>query len=467
MRFHLLLIFLWFFHGDGCSQAGYVRIDSIFIQGNNKTRSEIVLRELPFRKGDTLEIDGLATHLQKGEQWLMNTGLFNRASIYFRNWEGDSDRVQLQVDVEEAWYFYPIPLFELADRNFNVWWVDHQRSLERVNYGLDFLYRNATGRGDRLNATIKQGYSKMLLFQYQLPYLNQKKDLGISLYTLYSRNREINYATLGNKQAFFRLEDDFSLTRFITQATLTYRPGLTRYYRLSLGFFRNQVAPEVLERLGVDFFLNGQHVQRYLTLGASYTFDNRDARPYPMAGAYFWTELRKDGLGIFPDRNALTLWTDYQRFFQLGSSPFNLGMAARGKLSLIRQLQPYNDYRALGYQRNTLRGYEYYVVEGLDMLLIKSSLRAKLWEDQITFGKIVPISAFRRIPFKLMLALNSDLGYINDPWNPYQNSFSNRLLWGRGIGLDAVILFNFVLRMEASMNHLGEKGLFFHFNMNL
>ncbi len=449
------------------SQDSFVRIDSIFVEGNKKTRREIVLREMPFRQGNSIHIANLEPKLREAERWLMNTGLFNSVQVFFKNWEGSSNKVHLQVQLEETWYFYPVPLFELADRNFNVWWVDYQRSLERVNYGLDFLYRNATGRSDRLNVSLKQGYSQMLLFQYNLPYLNAEKTLGITLYNLYSRNREINYATIGNKQAFFKLEDDFSITRYSGNITLVYRPALAKYYRISLGYTRNSISPKVLESVGLDFFLNGGTVQRFFSLGMSYTSDNRDFRPYPLSGNYFWAEIKKDGLGIFKDRNGLTFWTDYQRYFPLGKSPFNLGVSTKGKISLIRGKQPYNDYRAIGYQRNTLRGYEYYVVDGLDMLLLKSSLRIKLWENQVNFGKIVPIPAFRRVPFKFLLSLNSDMGFANDPWNPFGNSFNQQLLWGRGVGLDTVILFNFVLRIEASMNHLGEKGLFFHFNTNL
>lgn len=449
------------------SQDAFVRIDSIIVVGNKKTRVEIILREMTLRQGDSILLSHLESGIEEAERWLLNTGLFNWVKIQPWNLAGEPNKVHLRVQVEENWYFYPVPLFELADRNFNVWWVDYERSLERVNYGLDFLYRNTTGRSDRLNISVKQGYSEMLLFQYNLPYLNARKTLGVTLYNLYSRNREINYATIGNKQAFFKLEDDFSVTRFSGSATLVYRPALARYYRLSLGYIRNSIASKVLDSLGVDYFLNRGTLQRFFSLGLSYTSDIRDFRPYPMDGKYFWAEIKKDGLGIFKDRNGLTLWTDYQRYFPLGKSPLNLAVSAKGKVSLIREQQPYNDYRAIGYQKFTLRGYEYYVVDGLDMLLFKSSLRIKLWENQINFGKIVPIPAFRKVPFKFLLTLNSDLGFANDPWNAFRNSFNQRLLWGRGVGIDTVVLFNFVLRVEGSMNHLGEKGLFFHFNTNL
>ena len=41
------------------------------------------------------------------------------------------------------------------------------------------------------------------------------------------------------------------------------------------------------------------------------------------------------------------------------------------------------------------------------------------------------------------------------------------MLWGKGIGLDAVFFYDKVFKIEYSFNHLWESGIFFHFNMNI
>jgi hypothetical protein len=45
-------------------------------------------------------------------------------------------RLILLVDVNERWYTFPVPIFELSDRNFNEWWQNYNHDFRRVNYGL-------------------------------------------------------------------------------------------------------------------------------------------------------------------------------------------------------------------------------------------------------------------------------------------------------------------------------------------
>ena len=181
------------------SQVEAITIDSILLDGHKRTRTSSILRELPFQDGDTI-----------------------------------------QVDLEEAWSIYPIPLFELADRNFNVWWVDHQHTLSRTNYGIDFRHRNTTGRGDRSKAILKLGYTQLFQIQYALPYFNRAKNWGFTAHLLLARNKEVNYATIDNRQAFFRSEEAFAHTRFTSQFALIHRPKLDQHHRVQDGLFQRQ-----------------------------------------------------------------------------------------------------------------------------------------------------------------------------------------------------------------------------------
>ncbi len=447
--------------------ASILVIDSIQVSGQKKTRVENILRELPFRRGDTVPQEGLTTLLADGERWLMQTGLFNSVQIAPQYPGDDGNRIQISILVSEAWYIFPVPIFELADRNFNVWWVDQRRSLDRINYGLDFRHRNLTGRRDRARINFKTGYTQLFQFQYVLPFFNRAKTWGFSAGAFSARNREVNYATIENRQAFFRMEDGYALRRFSTQIALLHRPGLNQYHRFQLGYVHNQVDEKVSRELNPGYFMDGRQSQRFFSLAYEYVFDDRDIRPYPLSGSFFSLELKKDGLGIFKDRNALTLFGDYRIYADIGDSPLNLAFIAKGKYSLIRRAQPYNDNRAIGFQERTLRGYEYYIIDGPDMILANASLRMKIWENQINFGKLSPVEQLRKMPIKVFTSLNSDWGYVNNPWDPFDNSFNNRLLWGGGLGLDLVFFFDFALRIEGSVNHLGQAGLYLNFKTGL
>jgi len=225
--------------------ASFLVIDSIQVSGQKKTRVENILRELPFHTGDTVQQEELTTLLANGERWLMQTGLFNSVQIAPQYPGDDANRVQVFISVSEAWYIFPVPIFELADRNFNVWWVDQRRSLDRINYGMDFRHRNLTGRRDRARVNFKTGYTQLFQFQYVLPFFNRAKTWGFSAGAFSARNREVNYATIENRQAFFRTEEGYALRRFSTQAALLHRPGLNQYHRFQLGYAHNQVDEKV------------------------------------------------------------------------------------------------------------------------------------------------------------------------------------------------------------------------------
>jgi Surface antigen variable number repeat len=96
-----------------------VQVDSIVIKGNKRTKSRIVTRELTFSHGDTLPLSTLSAILEQNRLRLMNTNLFLSAKINLKNWT-EENHVIVQIDLIENWYLYPIPIFEIADRNFNV-----------------------------------------------------------------------------------------------------------------------------------------------------------------------------------------------------------------------------------------------------------------------------------------------------------------------------------------------------------
>ena len=447
--------------------ADFVLVDAISIEGNRVTRDYVIKRELLFKTGDTIQVDQLTEVLKESEQRVLNTSLFNKAIITFDDWEGATNKIKLRVEVEETWYIYPIPLFELADRNFNVWWVEQGRSLDRLNFGIEFAHLNFTGRKDKFKIKAKYGYTRQYSLSYSFPYINKKRTLGLSTNVFFARNRELNFQTIDNKQAFYKDDDNnFVYQRFRAESRLTYRPGFDFYHNFSFQFHQNRIADTIATVLNPNFFLKGKGLQRFFSLNYTFAYDTRDIRPYPLSGNYAEFMLEKDGLGFYDDRNGLTLTARFDQYVPLAERWF-VGLSAKTKVSLIRSRQPYNDNRAIGFGRDFLHGYEYYVVDGLDMAYLKSVLRFRLWQNEIQFGKIMPIKAFRNMPVKLFLNLNNDFGYANDPFEKEINFLNNRLLWGTGLGLDIVLFYDKVLKIEYSFNHLFENGLFLHINLNI
>ncbi len=449
------------------AQLAFVYIDSISLEGNRRTRTEVVLRELKFKQGDSLALSSLQETLEESEELIMNTGLFNQASIVFKNWEGSTNKVHIHVAVAETWFIYPVPILELIDRNFNVWWKEQNRSLERLNFGIEFTHLNFSGRRDKLQLSAKYGYTRSYSLNYSLPFFNRQQTLGIDANLSFARNRELNYLTKGNKQEFYKSPDnEFLYQRFGTELGLVYRPGHHLFHNARLRYEQNTIGDIVAQEFNPDFYLKGKNRQRSFTLEYRFAYDRRDVRAYPLRGLLFTTEVKKLGLGVFNDRDGLTLEANYDVYFPL-SRRWSSGIRLGGKTSLIRSKQPYNDYRAIGFGRNNLYGYELYIIDGLDMAIARPFIRFKFYEQAWNFGKFMPLKAFRKMPVKIFMSINNGIGYANDPFTRAENPFSNQFLWGGGIGLDVVLFYDKVIQIQYSFNHLWEKGLFLHVNMNI
>ena len=71
---------------------------------------------------------------------------------------------------------------------------------------------------------------------------------------------------------------------------------------------------------------------------------------------------------------------------------------------------------------------------------------------------------FNKSHYSLYLGLFSDMGRVIDSQTYQNNNLSNQFLLGNGISIDYVTYYDKLLRIEFSINHLGEKGVFLHFS---
>lgn len=439
-------------------------VDSIAILGNKKTKTPIMLRELTFKKGDTIPLSILSAVLEQNRLRLMNTNLFLKTQMNIKDWKEDN-RVVVLIEVTENWFLFPIPIFEIADRNFNVWWKEQNHSFKRTNYGIRLIYNNLTGRRDPLSATVQLGYTPKYSFSYSLPFINKKQTWGLSASYFNAVNREVGYATDDNKLSFFRDANKFLLNRTNFSIGLNHTPKLLTNFAVSIGYAHNKVDSVIGNSLNKDYYLNGKLHQKYAWLAAGFSYDNRDIRPYPLHGRLFTVNLMKSGLFTSDDINGLDISSRLAQYFSL-SSKISLEMIVKGKMALIRKLQPYTHMRGLGYGNDNLRGYDYYVVDGLDYMYSKNSFRYELLNKTYDLSKWIKWKLLKNwveMPLKIYLTSNFDTGYVNNPFEKENNKMTNRQLYGGGVGIDIIAYYNMSWRFEYSLNHLGEKGLFFNY----
>ena len=110
--------------------------------------------------------------------------------------------------------------------------------------------------------------------------------------------------------------------------------------------------------------------------------------------------LEKEGVGIFKERNGFYLTSKFAQYFSFGKR-WSTEIIFKGRVSLIRAKQPYNKYKSLGYFEDYLRGYEFYVVDGLDYGYFKSSLRFEIINERVNWGKLMPVKPFKLMPLRI------------------------------------------------------------------
>ncbi|MFN4081910.1 MAG: BamA/TamA family outer membrane protein, partial [Saprospiraceae bacterium] len=436
---------------------GFAYVDTIVVKGNKRTKAEAIVRELELAPGDSLKIADIESVLHRNSLRLMNLRLFARAEIRIAHWYQDNC-LELEVQLEETWYLYPIPVFELADRNFNIWWDEFNASFSRVNYGLDVTDMNFSGRGDPLKVTAIFGYSNRFVLSYRQPFLNRKGTLGLQTSFNYTRTHETPITTTGNRLLFFNDVERWSIRRLQADVTLEYRPRLLNTHFFGLAY-QNLRVLDTVAAVNPDFFLNGGTRFRLGALNYRFEYDNRDVRRYALRGAFVRAEALLMGLLPGDSWRGLRLSAHGEKYLPFGGR-WSGAMAMSAGVSIPRNKPPYLLNSALGYGQQFVRGYQYYVVDGLDFALVKTQVRYKILKTEINLDRLSPIKAFGRMPLRVFAAAHQDLGATHDPHYRVGNPLANRLLWGCGVGLDFVLYYDMLFRIEYSRNHMGEYGFF-------
>jgi len=438
-----------------CLAQQKMPIGSIDIAGNTKTKYYIILRELPFTKGDSLDAQQLAPAIIQSKQLLMNTQLFVDVQI---DTMVVASQWQIRIQVKERWYLLPLPYFRLVDRNFNQWWVDQNRSLDRVNYGVKFIQNNVSGRNDNLNVWLITGYNRQFSARYTIPFIDKKLTKGFSVGFLHATQKELNVATVANKQVFLRHTSDARKTWRI-DGSYSYRPDRFKRTTIRLSYFNETIADTIL-KVQKNYYPGQTNSQAALDLSYRYQYINVSNIVYPTSGYYTDFFLLKR----FATRGQSIFQISARQLYakKISSKSFLLFDATASYKSPIDSV--FSNSRLIGYGGMQLRGLEYYVVDGTAGVVSRNALHFNV--KNFTLTNPIPIKNHEKIPIRLYLKMFADAGYAYHKYAGPSNSLSNTLLYTYGVGLDLVSVYDFVFRMEYSRNQLGREGLYLQGEFN-
>jgi outer membrane protein assembly factor BamA len=442
-----------------------VVVQNITLTGNYRTRERIVRRELAIHTGDTLHSSQIDSLLAIERRKILNTNLFVTVDIQ-KKISTDSSasilkslpKMTLNVILKEQWYLLAFPVLQLADRNFNEWWYERGRDLSRVIYGGYMSHHNFSGNNDRLRLLAEFGFVPHFEMSYSLPYIDKAQRTGIALGLSYISNKTIAYRTNADKLVFFASETR-TRQRFTPFVTISHRPKFYGYHSLTLGFVSALVSDTLL-KLNSRYIDNTDKNQHYTSLTYTHQFDRRDRGQYPLQGYFYVLQVSRTGLLASDSWKQWELNITGAKYYPLSKRWF-VSTSAKVKLS-TRANQPYSQIRGMGYSGDLVRGYELYVIDGQHFGIARLNLRYQMMNRVFLLNKIIKIRQFNTFPLAIYPNVYLDGGYVYNKFSVLNNSrLANRPLVGAGIGLDFVTWYNFVFRINYSVNHLGESRPYF------
>lgn len=428
-------------------------VRNIVIAGNKKTKESIILRELPFRTGETYQLSELVKKFEIARKQLMNTALFHEVVVALKGFE--ENNVDIAIDVRERWYLFPVPYFKFVDRNLNQWLVEQNAKLNRVNYGLKVLNDNATGRKDKFNLYLVNGYTKQISFSYDRPYIDKDMKWGLNIGMGLGKNREINYNTINNKQAFFKDTNNFIRSFFRSNVELTYRRAIKTRHRFGIGYSVEAVTDTVVA-LNPSYFKNGSGRMAFAEVYYLMSYYDVDYNPYPLKGYIAEVYFAKKGFN-----NKVNVWqlsAKANGSWEIANQTYFSARVAGSIKVPFRQ--PYFNQRLLGYSDFFMQGFEYYVVDGvaggyakalLSREVVNLFFHVKRKKDELVY----------KIPLRAYVKTFVNAGYMHHP-DPGTNTLNNRMLYSWGVGLDLITHYDFTFKIEWSFNLLGQNGIYLH-----
>lgn len=442
---------------DDATLPDTVVVSDLIITGNHITRLSVITRELYIHEGDTLGQEVYLRAIERTRENLMNTGLFNFVTITQQP-VGDRDLVVI-IDLKERWYIFPVPIFEMVDRNFNEWVKTGDWS--RVNYGAYLNWDNFRGRNESLKFLFRWGYSQRIGISYSIPYINKNQEEGMSFGFGYGRNREANYGVENSEQLLLKNIDSYVRKDISASFRYTRRNGFYNTGTFGVDYRYNSIS-DTLAQLNPDYLGKGRTSQELIVISWQFRRDRRDYKVYPLKGYLVDFDIVKNGVGLLKNEPDLLYLQSQFKYFHKFSERWFWASSVKGKLS-GRSDAPYFNQRGFGFLNDFVRGYEYYVIPGQNFFLNRNSLKFALLPTRVISLPFNFLEKFRTIPYAFYLNANFDAGYVRDRQFKDRNPLANRWIYGYGVGLDYVTYYNLVLRVEYSFNRSGESGFFLHF----
>ncbi len=402
-------------------------VKEIVFIGNEKTKPEVIARELTFGVGAKID----TVDLVYSENRVYGTGLFNRVKIWAEKDSGDLSIVYVWVN--ERWYIWPFPIFGWKDRD-----------LKKLFYGAGLIHTNFRGRNEKLIFSFALGYDPWVEVEYINPWVLGSQNLFYSV--------EMFYQRVKNKSKI--LEEEFGSfyeRHFSLAFTFGKRYGLYKRVWGSMGFREISITGEVpytktLSPLGKD---------QMFILGVGFKYDTRDIPVYPSRGFLINIGYKLNCLVNF-DRFFVQGGLEFQGFKRIG-----IGLIV-GRFFILssfgREIPVYSHFY-FGYDER-IRGYFNDVFEGENIFGGTVEYRIPFIKQRFFKWNKAPLEEFSILRFGVDFVMFGDVGRT---WFSGERVLKLNYLNGYGVGMNFILPYDLILSVGFARNDIGRSQFFVDF----
>jgi outer membrane protein assembly factor BamA len=431
-------------------------INDIHILGNIVTHDHVILRELIFSEGDTILKMELLPSLQRSKDNLLNLALFN--FVHFDIDHLGENRIDVNIEVIERWYIWPVPILEYADRNFSTFIKNWD--WDKINYGIWLKWSNFTGRNDLLTGKVRLGYIKEYGLSYSFPNLGKNQRHGVSAGFNINQQNEVYIATRYNKPVEYRPAERPAQVRLNAFAKYSYRRKYFTTHSMEIQYYDYQVTDSVAI-VNPNYLGGGSDRLNYFVLAYNFNYDIRDSKIYPLEGFNVKIRAEQLGLGLIEDYAYPTFrLTGVLMYHQKLANRLYFNNASKFRYSTEKN-RPHLLNQGLGY-REYLSGYEDYVIDGSDYVLSKYNVKFQVIKPSSFTLPLLGMKQFNKVHYALYFNVFADAGYVNNTFPDPTNTMVNNWQFSAGAGFDFVTYYDLVFRVDYAINRYKEHGFFIH-----
>ncbi len=385
--------------------ASDVPITTIVIIGNEITEDNVILRELLLQQG-SIPSEEL---IEKSRQRLLNLYLFTRVEIYLA--PQDENALILIVEVTEQWYFYPVPILTMQERDWKKW-----------SYGLGVIHLNFRGQNEKLWAGFWFGYRPGFGLSYQDHWAGD----SLHLTTGFSFNKTtFNHRTL-----------DFEERHISGALSVGKWWGLYTHTDFTLLYDRISVDQDA-----IGYMQSGKNTEYLMGIAGTLRYDTRDLYSYPSRGVFLLLYAMHNGI-----------FQNYNRYQQINLDTraftpfFQTTFGFRIFQSYLIGAVPVYRLNYLGFGER-IRGRFYEFWEGRNINLITAEFRipvipVRYFSTDLPF---IPQAYTRNLKIGMNIGIFADAGII---WtNPHEYSMAN-VKSGFGAGIHIRLPYIEVFRID-------------------